>query len=433
MPDLHWQRCLTCRKYTPESIKDGTGLNMDIDQTLPPKTKVEAATPPRSVTWQILTTVFFNLIVYFLIGLPLAVFPGFVHFNLGYSAALAGFLISLQYVATLATRSVVGRVSDSRGPKWAVLGGLACAAVSGVCILVADTGGSAAWVLAWLCLSRICLGGAESGAGTGCIAWGIGRTGAAHTAEVISWNGVASYGGIALGAPVGVFLNHASGLSALGLATMGLSLCGLGLCALKAATPVVAGVRMGFGRVFRRMLPYGMTLALGSVGFAAIVAFITLFYAGHGWGGAAYALSAFGIAFVAVRIFLSGTIRRFGGFRAAVVSFVVEFVGLVILWQAPEPWIAILGATLTGFGLSLIFPAMAVEALRTVPVSNRGAAVGAYTVFLDISLGATGPLAGLIIGRYGYPAVYLLAAIAVGCAEMLTLRLFASAKENKAS
>jgi MFS family permease len=176
-----------------------------------------------------------------------------------------------------------------------------------------------------------------------------------------------------------------------------------------------------------------MTLALGSVGFGTIVAFITLFYASHRWAGAAYALSAFGMAFVAVRILLSGTIRRFGGFRTSIVSFAVEFVGLATLWQAPAPWVAILGAMLTGFGMSLIFPAMAVEALRTVPISNRGAAIGAYTVFLDVSLGATGPLAGLIIGRYGYPAVYLLAAIAVVCAEVLTLRLFASTKENRLS
>jgi MFS family permease len=385
---------------------------------------------PRGATLQILSTVFFTLIVYFLIGLPLAVFPGFVHFDLGYSAVLAGFLISLQYAATLVTRSPVGRLSDARGAKTAVLGGLICAAISGACILAASRGGSPGWGLAWLCLSRLWLGAAESGTGTGCITWGIGRTGATHTAEVISWNGVATYGGIALGAPAGVVLNHAGGIAALGFTAIGLALCGFILCTFKQGVPVVPGVRMGLARVFKQMLPYGAALSLASVGFGTIVAFITLYYASHHWNGAAYALSAFGIAFVAVRIFFSGAIRKFGGFRSTLVSLAVEFIGLGILWLAPSTWIAMFGAMLTGFGLSLVFPAMAVEALKTVSTANRGAAIGAYTVFLDVSLGITGPVAGLIIGHYGYPAVYLLGAVSVALAEILTLRLFAASKQT---
>jgi predicted MFS family arabinose efflux permease len=430
MPDLRWNSAGLCRKCHPQIYQDRTPL---VSTPIPqPGAALKAAkVSSRAVTVKILSTVSLNLIVYFLIGLPLAVFPSFVHFSLGYSAALAGFLISLQYAATLITRSLVGRLSDARGPKSAVLGGLACAAVSGVCILAASRGGSPILVLLWLSLSRLWLGAAESGVGTGCITWGIGRTGAAHTAEVMSWNGVVSYGGIALGAPVGVVLNHLGGIAALGMTSFGLALFGLVLCAFKQGTPVVPGVRMGLTRVFKQMLPYGATLSLASVGFGTIVAFITLYYASHGWHNAAYALSAFGVAFVSIRIFFSGAIRRFGGFRASAVSLAVECVGLTILWLAPNTWVAMLGAMLTGFGLSLVFPAMAVEALRTVSVANRGAAIGAYTVFLDVSLGVTGPLAGLIIGRFGYPAVYLLGAVSVALAEILTLWLFAKSKRSR--
>ena len=381
-----------------------------------------------NVTAQILSTVCFNFVVYFLIGLPLAVLPGFVHFTLGLSAAVAGFFVSAQYLATLLSRSFVGRVCDRHGPKWVVLGGLGCAAVSGLCIAAAGSHAAPARLLLWLGLSRLWLGVAESGSGTGCITWGIGRAGAEHTAEVISWNGVASYGGIAIGAPVGVLLQHLGGLLAMGLTTAGLSLAALALCSFKAASPLAVGARIGFGTVFWRVFAYGMTLALGSIGFGTIVAFITLLYAGHGWSGAAYGLSAFGIAFVAVRIFFSGAIRRFGGFRTCIVSLAVEFVGLLLLWLAATNWDALLGTSLTGLGLSLIFPAMAVEALKTVPVANRGAAVGAYTVFLDVSLGATGPLAGLAIGSFGDPSAFLLAAFAALAAALLSLRLYKTAR-----
>ncbi len=396
------------------------------------ETKLDQAPPgtpsAANATRRILSTVVFNLVVYLLIGLPLAVLPGLVHFNLGFSAAFAGFMISLQYAATLITRPAVGRVSDRRGPKSAVLAGLTCAIISGICMIAAAGSGKTWIILTWLAFSRIWLGAAESGTGTGCITWGIGQTGAAHTAAVMSWNGVASYGGIALGAPAGVFLYHEGGLMALGIATAGLSSLGLALCVLKPGTPVVAGARMGFAIVLRRVLPYGACLALGSVGFGTLVAFITLFYAAHGWHNAAYALSAFGIAFVLVRVLLSGVIRRFGGLTASAVSFAIELAGLLALWRAGSPDIAIIGAALTGLGLSLIFPAMAVEALKTVPISNRGAAIGLYTVFLDVSLGATGPAAGLIIGQVGYPAVYLLAALAAATAEAMTFGLMMAAR-----
>ncbi len=385
----------------------------------------------RSVAWPIAATVSFNLIVYILIGLPLAVFPGLVHFTLGYSAVLAGFLISMQYGATLATRALVGRLSDARGPKSAVVAGLACAAISGGCIILASRSAGPGWILAWLALSRIWLGAGESGTGTGCITWGIGRTSAAQTATVISWNGVASYGGIALGAPAGVLLDHLGGLAALGYTTAGLSLLGLAFCTLNPATAVVAGLRMGFFQVLRRVWPLGLAMALGSAGFGTIVAFITLDYAAHGWANPAYALTTFGLAFVLVRATLSRAIGRFGGFRTAAASLVVEFCGLLLLWLAPAPAAAILGTTITGLGLSLIFPSFGVEALKLMPVSNRGAGIGVYTVFLDLSLGAIGPSAGILIGRYGYASVYLLAAACAAAGLALTLRLLTSSSGSR--
>ena len=69
----------------------------------------DSATPPRSgfaVTLQIVSVVCFTFICYLTIGLPLAVLPGFVHDDLGFSAIVAGGAISVQYFATLASRPV---------------------------------------------------------------------------------------------------------------------------------------------------------------------------------------------------------------------------------------------------------------------------------------------------------------------------------------
>lgn len=375
-------------------------------------------------TAQILSIVVFNAITYFLIGLPLAVFPGLVHFKLGYSAALAGAVISLQYAATLLTRSVVGRISDMRGGKVVVLGGLVCASLNGACILAATFFHAPLAVLGFLLLSRLLLGSAESGTGTGCITWGIGWVGGTATAEVISWNGVASYGGIAAGAPAGVALVHWGGLQALAGVAIILPLLGLSGAIFKKAAPLVTGAkRMSMLSVARQIVPYGLALAGGSFGFGVIVAFMALYYTAHGWQGAAYALTSFGGCFVAVRILFADTIGRFGGFRSALVSFTVEVVGLLLLWLAPAPLVAMLGASLAGLGFSLIFPALAVEALRSVAAGSRGAAIAIYTVFLDVALGITGPLAGVVGGHLGYPAVFVVGAAVVLAALGLTFYL----------
>jgi predicted MFS family arabinose efflux permease len=71
-----------------------------------------------------------------------------------------------------------------------------------------------------------------------------------------------------------------------------------------------------------------------------------------------------------------------------------------------------------------VFPALGVEAVGLVPPASRGAALSAYSVFLDLSLGITGPLAGYIAGEFGYGSVFLFAAVAAAAAVALSTMLY---------
>lgn len=384
-----------------------------------------ARTPrPAAVTAQILSIVFFTFLCYLVIGLPMAVLPGYVHGQLAYGSVLAGLVISVQYVATLLSRSHAGRMADTVGPKQTVMVGLAACAASGVFLLLAYAfERTPALSLAALMVGRLVLGFGESWVGTGCITWGIGKVGAAHTGRVISWNGISTYGALAIGAPLGVQLQAHWSFGAVGAAVLAAGLLGMALAAPRARVAVVGGARLAFKSVVARVLPHGLALSLASMGFGSIAAFITLYYASHGWEGAAMSLSVFGCFFIGARLLLGSTIARFGGFRVAIASISVEVLGLLLLWLAFDPWMALAGAALAGFGFSLVFPALGVEAVGRVPAGSRGAALGAYSAFLDLSLGITGPVAGLIVTGFSYAAIFLFAALgalaAIGISMLL--------------
>ncbi len=367
-----------------------------------------------ALTTRIVSIAFFTFICYLAIGLPLAVLPGYVHGQLGYSSVLAGLAISVQYVATLLSRSHAGRMADTVGPKQTVTIGMAACAASGVFLLLAYAFERTAWLsLSAIIVSRLALGFGESWVGTGAATWGIARVGPLQTARVISWNGICTYGGLALGAPLGVYLQKTWSMGALGGTVLLLGLGGLGLAFIRKGVAIVGGHRMAFKSVVLRVFPHGMALGLGSVGFGSLAAFVALYYTSFSWEGAANALSAFGFAFIGTRLLFASTIGRFGGFRVAQVSLLVEAVGLLVLWLAPSPEVALLGAALTGCGFALVFPALGVEAVARVPAGSRGAALGAYSAFLDLALGITGPVAGLIASGFGYPTIFLAAAVAV--------------------
>lgn len=383
-----------------------------------------SALSSRSATLQIVSIVCFSFIGYLGVGITLAVIPGLVHERLGYSALLAGLVISLQYLVTLGVRPLAGRLIDSAGPKRAIIHGLAGCACSGVLMALA-----ALWLdrpplsLGLLLLSRVALGVALSLIASASITWGIGQLGGSGTGRVISWNGIACYAGIAFGAPLGTWLIGRYGLSSMGLSVLLAALAGLALAGAKTGVPPQIGERLGFMKVLGRVTPHGLALALGTLGYGTIAAFITLYYGSHGWAHAEYCLTAFGFSFIAARLLFARAIDRFGGSPVAMVSLLVEAIGLALLWAAPDRLATMAGASLTGFGFSLVFPALGVEAVKLAPAASRGSTIGAYSLFLDLALGICGPLMGLIIAGLGFRSVFLLCTVAAFGALALTLTL----------
>jgi MFS family permease len=375
----------------------------------------------------------FVFFYYLTIGLLLAVLPGFVHLHLGFSPLWAGIAISSQYLATLATRSKAGRMTDGLGPRTTVLIGQVLGLLSGLCLIVAASFQSKAVAcFVVLLISRLILGCGESCVATGANMWGLGRVDAAYAAQVISWSGIASYGAMAAGAPLGIWLETRYGLESIGAAALGVSVLNLALALPVAGVPVLRGAHLPFSRVLGRVSLHGLGLTLGTVGFAAIATFTGLYYASRHWTDPALALMLFGACFIVTRLLFAGAINRWDGFRIAMASFLLESAGLFVLWSATTHDVALAGAALSGCGFALVFPALGVEALKMVADQNHGAALGAYTAFLDLAMGMTSPIAGVIVGKFGYPAMFLCGSGAASCGFVLTLLLYHLGREPHA-
>jgi len=361
---------------------------------------------------QVFRFICFTFISYLSVGIPLAVLPQYINLRLGMSAAMVGLVIGLQSLATLASRPLAGRISDRRGAKASVLWGLAACTASGVAMLCAALFEHHLWLsFTFLVASRLPLGVAVSLGSTGSILWCIRSLGQEYTASTISYNGIATYGGVGLGAPLGVVLAARWGLAGIGMFTAVFGAASFVFAARKARGPAVHGEPERFHRVLGRVAQHGAAVALSSVAFGVLTTFIALYFSYRHWNGAALCITAFGAAFVAVRALFSQAINHWGGLPVAAISLVVTSAAIFLLWLAGSPWTAGAAAALTGVGFSLIYPALGVEAIRRIPEHNRGAALSGFTVFFDVSLFLTGPAAGMVIVWFGYASVFLFALV----------------------
>ncbi len=353
------------------------------------------------------------------IGIPLPAIPVHVHETLGRSTVAAGWAIGIQSIATVLTRYHAGIVCDARGPKLAVLLGLPLASLAGLTYLISAHIPGPWLSFAVLLTGRVILGAAESLFLTGTMTWGIYILGAGNSGEVMTWQGIAIYAALGAGAPLGLALQHRFGFAAVAMAAVVLPLLALITTAFVRGVPIVPTKRLPFYRVLGRIWPPGLAMALGTVPFGAMAAFLSLAYSARGWSGAGLALAAFSAAYILVRLFLAGLPDKIGGTSVALISLLTGAGGQLLLWAAPLPTVALMGAAVTGLGSSLVFPSLGVEAMKCIPLQNRGVAVGGYVAFFDLSIGLTGPVVGAIVAAFGYAAAFLTGTVTAALAASL--------------
>lgn len=366
------------------------------------------------------------LLGFAVIGMALPVLPLHVRERLGMGPLVVGLISGSQFASSLLCRPWAGAFADRRGGKLAVTIGLVAATAAGLLYLASLHYVHLPLVsAAVLLVGRGVLGGAESFIITGAMGWGLGMASAEYTGRVIAWVGTAMFAAFAVGAPAGSTLYESFGFSAVAVGTVVVPLLTLLVVAPIRSSPPVAVERTSSRAVLSAVWLPGLGLALSCTGFGAIIGFGSLLFVDRGWSPVWPVFSSYAVAFILARVVLGHLADRFGGARVALVFLVVEAVGLALLGLATTQALALVGAALTGFGFSLVFPAFGVEAVKRVPASNRALAMGVYTAFLDLSLGLASPLMGWAGESAGLPTIFVGAAVAVLLATVIAIHLAA--------
>jgi MFS family permease len=352
--------------------------------------------------------------LFLLTGIALPVLPFYVTRELGGSTLVVGWISGTQFAASFVSRLCSGQYVDRRGAKGAVLFGLISAAAAGLfCLVSVAFRPMPSLSVGALMLGRASLGVAESFVTTGVLTWSLAIVNPRAAGRVMSYVGTAMYAALALGAPVGNMLYSAFGFPAVGLITCVVSVVAWrGASQLRGIVPRYHEAETVTKVILSVWLP-GLGLACSSFGFSAMTAFVGLLFAERGWQPVWLPFTAFAAAFMTARIFLGHLPDRLGGARVAIICVLVEGSSLSLVGLAHSATIAVLGATLTGLGYSLIYPGLGVEAVARAPHGSRGSVMGGYTAFLDLALGLASPMLGVVGNHAGLNVVFFISAMFV--------------------
>jgi MFS family permease len=352
------------------------------------------------------------------VGAVLPVLPRYVHGPLDGGNVAVGVVVGSYAVTGLLLRPVAGRYADRHGRKPAVLAGSLLVALSGFLYLL-PLG------VPGLVFARLVLGAGEGTVFTAGSAWIVDLAPAGRRGRVIGLYGLAVWGALSVGPLVGELLLHASDYNLVWLFAGSVPLVGAAI-ASRVPDPYrpAEHAHEHHPLIAREAVRPGTALALASIGYACIAAFVVLHLDARGVGHGATAFGAFASMVVLTRLVAGDLPERVGPARVATAAAVVEAIGLITIGVAQSLAVAIAGSLAMGTAFSLLYPSLSLIVVERVPETRRGAALGTFTAFFDAGVGIGAPLAGAAAALTDYEGAFLLtAAIAMAAAATIAVTI----------
>ncbi|MBW8486825.1 MFS transporter [Actinomadura parmotrematis] len=337
-------------------------------------------------------------------GAVIPVLPRLVVDEHGGSPLAVGALFTCTAIVALLVRPYGGQAAQRFGCRRVMAAGAGIAVAVGV-LYTLPLG------LPGLFAARLVMGVGEALLFTAGSVWTVHLAPEHRRGQIVGWYGLAMWSGLSAGPALGELLYRTGSYAAVWTAAVALPAVAL-LVLSRLPRDADAGAA-----VSRRLLPPaailpGLSLAAGAFGYAVIVGFGALALADRGLPNGPVLLSVFSAAYVGVRLLAGRLPDRVGPVKVIMVSSGCEAAGLLLVGLAPSWWAAALGALVAGGGFTLLYPSLALITIDRAPEAERGAALGAVSSFLDLSVGVAG-LVGGAVAELSYPATFALAALLV--------------------
>lgn len=354
--------------------------------------------------------------VYLALGGTFVALPRTVVNDLGGSTALAGFSVSVFFVAAVVARPLAGRLIDARGRRIVLVAGPLVVAAMMLGLAVAD---NVTLVLAL----RFVQGVAGGSFYVAAVTAETDMAAPDRRASAVARLSVAIYAAFAVGPLVGeVLLDRGQQVTFTALA--GLAAIGLALTITVPETrpdhaSKLAATRPPPGPLIHRaaVLP-GITLLTMGVGYASVTALSGLYAPTVGLSSSAVLYATFAITIAVLRLGAGRLADSVGLVKVMFPGMTAFGLGFAVMSAAAAfgmGWAAVAGVALVGIGWAVVFPAVVAWLAGQVPETQRGAALGSVVAFMDIGQGAGGYVVGGVADVAGYTWAYLVPALlAVG-------------------
>ena len=351
-----------------------------------------------------------TLFYFIALGALLPTLPVYVEDELGGGSVAVGVTVGVFAVSAALLRPLAGRLGDTRGRRILVIGGSLVMGVSVLAYTLVDS-------IAALVALRLLTGAGEAAMWVGAATAIQDMAPDDRRGEAASYFSVALYAGLAFGPLVGEGLRDSAGFYAVRIFA---GCCGLVACALVFGTPRdVRREPQPFRLLHPAALGPGAILLLGMLPFIGFATFIALYGPTVGFADVAPLLLVYGVLVLVIRVVGAKLPDQLGWTRASSTALSVLAVGglLLGLWSGTAGvWLAVVALAI---GMSLLFPALFSATVAAVPESERGQAVGTFSLSFDLASGLGPAVLGVVVALADYRAAFVVAGI--GAAAGLAL------------
>ena len=373
------------------------------------------ATEPRLFTGPFVALGIAELAYFTSAGMLILVTPLFARGPLGADPVGVGIAVGAFSVTALALRPWSGRESDRRGRRPLLVAGatLAAAAILGHTV-VTD--------LAVLIGLRLVLGVAEALFFVAGFAMLADLAPRGREGEALSFNSLALYLGIAFGPLLGEMLLDIGGFS---LAWVGAAALAIAAALLSLRLPLTGRQpdhHPGPMVLIHRGVAWPSAgLFTGVAAMAGFLAFVAIYGRDDlAMSGTGSVLLVFGLIVVGCRIVFAKLPDRVPPFRLASAALALIAAGMVTTGLVTTVPGLFAGAAMMAVGVAFVTPAFFAAIARGLDPSERGAAFGTVSIFLDLAFGGGPVVLGLIVDAADIPSAFLLAAFIPALGAIVT-------------